>query len=274
MFDNHVHSLYSFDVTNCEKNSVKGLCQTAYERGLSGIAFTDHYDTDAIRDGFFPPLDHNAVQADVEKAKIEFKGKVSVLYGIELGQATHMPDEANELINSRPYDIVLASCHGVRGILDFHDANLETLPKNEYVRLWDLYIEEMLDTIKWGNFDVLTHLTYPKRYYVRAGITDFPDIKNKGREYFEPILKAVINSGKTLECNTSGLRQPIGECLPNPALLTFYYELGGRDICLGSDAHSACYVASDFRSTTEMLKTIGFKYSAYFNSRKKDFETL
>ncbi len=274
MFDNHVHSNHSFDVKDCKENTVQALCEKALQIGLSGIAFTDHYDTDAIRDGFFPPLNHDSALYDIAKAKSEFKGRLSVLYGIELGQATHMPDEANQLINSRPYDIVLASCHGVRGIYDFHDANLETLSKNEYIRLWNLYIDEMLETIKWGNFDVLTHITYPKRYYIRAGIQDFPDIKNNGREYFEPILKAVIDSGKTLECNTSGLHQPIGECLPNPDLLAFYYELGGRDICLGSDAHSGNYIASDFNNTAEMLKTIGFKYLSYFNSRKKDYETL
>ena len=274
MFDNHSHNQYSGDIPKGHGNSVRELCLEAIKKGLNGIAITDHFDIDGIRDGFFPPLDHDSVAKDIANAKDEFEGKLKVLHGIELGQATHMPIESAQQLNSQPYDIVLGSVHAVRGIIDFYDTDIKSMSKNEYVALWELYIEEMLDTIEWGNFEVLTHITYPKRYYLRDGITDFPDIKNKGREYFEPILKAVIDKGITLECNTSGLRQGIGECLPNRDLLEFYYELGGRDVTLGSDAHHDYDVGAGFAEASEMLKAIGFKYLAKFESREKDFYTF
>ena len=274
MFDNHIHSLHSFDVSNDKENAVFELCKTAMKKGFGGISITDHFDIDAIRDGVFPPLDHDSVMKDVLAAKEEFNGRLSVCLGIELGQATHMPCESNALLEKYPYDIVLGSIHAVRGIDDFHDVDYKSLTKNEYIALWDLYIEEMLDTIKWGNIDVLTHITYPKRYYLRHGIPDFPDIKNHGREYFEPVFKAIIEKGITLECNTSGLRQQLSECLPNRDLLSFYYELGGRDVTLGSDAHRADDIGADFKNATEMLLDIGFKHYAVFDKRNKSYLNL
>ncbi len=274
MFDNHSHTQYSGDIPKGMGNSVRELCLAAIEKGLNGIAITDHFDIDGIRDGFFPPLDHESIARDISEAREEFSGKIKLLHGIELGQATHMPEESHQQLKSQPYDIVLGSVHAVYGIIDFADTDIASMSKNEYVRLWEQYIEEMLDTISWGNFDVLTHITYPKRYYLGNGIFDFPDIKNRGREYFEPILKAVINKGITLECNTSGLRQQMGECLPNQDLLSFYYELGGRDVTIGSDAHKAQDLGANFAEAAEMLRNIGFKQLAKFEARKKDFYKL
>lgn len=274
MFDNHMHSEYSCDIPKGTGSTIRELCLSAIEKGVEGIAVTDHFDIDAIYDGFFAPLDHEAIYKEITECREEFKGKLIIRHGIELGQATHMPVEAHEQLKSYPYDIVLGSVHAVRGILDFSETDIKSLTKNEYVALWEQYIKEMLDTIEWGNFDVLTHITYPKRYYLSNGITEFPDIKNKGREYFEPIIKAVIEKGITLECNTSGLRQQMGECLPNADLLSFYYELGGREISLGSDAHHAMHIAANFKEASEMLKSIGFEYATCFDKRKKYFETL
>ena len=274
MFDNHSHTQYSGDIPAGHGNSVREMCISAIAKGLTGIAITDHFDIDGIRDGFFPPLDHEGIAFDIAKAREEFDGKLCILHGIELGQATHMPEESNLQLTSQPYDIVLGSVHAVRGIIDFADTDIAGMSKNEYIRLWEQYIEEMLDTIKWGNFDVLTHITYPKRYYLGNRIKDFPDIKSRGREYFEPILKETIKSGITLECNTSGLRQLMGECLPNEDLLRFYYDLGGRDITIGSDAHHDYDIAANFDDAVAMLKSIGFTKLAVFKARKKDFCNL
>ncbi len=275
MRDYHIHTQYSCDIPEGMGSTVNDICEKAISLGLDSIAITDHFDIDGVRDGYFAPLDHDSVLKDVLAAREKFEGKLKILHGIELGQATHMPKESEELLKQYPYDIVLGSIHAVRGIVDFHDMDYSKMEKTRYIELFELYLKEMMDTINWGNIDVLTHLTYPKRYYMRDGITDYPDIKNKGREYFEPILKRVIEKGITLECNTSGLRQKLmGECLPNRDLLEFYYELGGRDIILGSDAHHHNDIAANFKEAKEMLSSIGFKYMAVFDKRQKDFILL
>ena len=274
MFDYHSHSQYSGDIAHGKGSSIKELCAAACERGITELAVTDHCDIDGIIDGYFVPLDHESVYDDIMEAKEEFKGRLKLLFGIELGQGIHKPLESDELLKKYPYDIVLGSVHAVRGITDFSDSRIDLLTESERKDLWDRYLSELMETVEWGHFDVLTHITYPKRYYLKCGIKNFPDIANKGREYFEPILKAVIEKGITLECNTSGLRQIMGECLPNRDLLEFYYDLGGRDISLGSDAHNAIHIGAGIAEATEMLKSIGFKYAASFDQRKKSFKPL
>lgn len=274
IYDYHSHSQYSNDIPAGKGSTVRELCLSAIEKGVGELAVTDHCDIDGVLDGYFVPLDHDGVMADIMSAKEEFKGRLKLLFGIELGQGTHKPAESDILLAKYPYDVVLGSVHAVRGITDFSDTDISALSKSKQISLWEQYLGELLEMVEWGHFDILTHITYPKRYYLKSGITDFPNIADKGREYFEPVLKAVINKGLTLECNTSGLRQIMGECLPNRDIFEFYYELGGRDISIGADAHHARDIADGCGEASEMLKDIGFKYIATFENRKKTFKTL
>ncbi len=248
---------------------MREMCLSAIEKGVAELAVTDHCDIDGIIDGYFKPLDHEAVLAEILAAREEFRGRLKLLHGIELGQGIHKPKEASELLEKYGYDVVLGSVHAVRGIIDFADTDLISLSKNERITLWERYLAEMLEMLEWGKFDILTHITYPKRYFLKQGITDFPDIAGRGKEYFEPIIKKVIEKGFTLECNTSGLRQIMGECLPNRELFGFYYELGGRDISFGADSHNARDIAAGFDTAAEMLKSLGFKYISVFDGRQK-----
>jgi histidinol-phosphatase (PHP family) len=58
-------------------------------------------------------------------------------------------------------------------------------------------------------------------------------------ELYEPILRALVESGTALEINTSGLRHPVAETYPSAATVARFRELGGRAISIGSDAHRA-----------------------------------
>ena len=58
-------------------------------------------------------------------------------------------------------------------------------------------------------------------------------------ELYEPILRALVESGTALEVNTSGLRYSIGVTFPHPAIVARFRELGGRALTIGSDAHRA-----------------------------------
>ena len=58
-------------------------------------------------------------------------------------------------------------------------------------------------------------------------------------ELYEPILRALVESGTALEVNTSGLRHPVGEQYPPPHIVARFHELGGRAVTIGSDAHRA-----------------------------------
>lgn len=268
MFDYHMHSLYSGDIPKGKGNSINELCENAISKGISEIAITDHYDVDGIYYGAFPMLDIGSVYRDILIAREKYGERLSVLFGIEIGQACHMPLETNRLLNRYPFDFVIGSVHSVRGIIDFAELKVETMDDKELLLLWDKYISEMKELIEWGNFCTLAHMTYPFRYLKFAGREQLLDLENKGREVFEDILKSIIKKGISLEVNTSGLRQGLGQTMPNDDLIRFYKELGGEMITIGSDAHCSRDIGADIEDTTEKLKAFGFEYITRYKNRK------
>ena len=85
-----MHSQYSGDIDPGEGASVDALCARAVETGLTTIAVTDHCDIDGIYEGYFPPLDFEGVRRDVYAAKEKYANRLTLLYGLELGQGPHM----------------------------------------------------------------------------------------------------------------------------------------------------------------------------------------
>ncbi|HAN21319.1 MAG: hypothetical protein A2Y15_07245 [Clostridiales bacterium GWF2_36_10] len=274
MYDYHMHSLYSGDIPKGKGNSVDELCETAIARGFTEIAITDHCDIDGIYYGAFPKLDINGVYRDILRVREKYFDKLSLLFGIEIGQASHMPLETNLLLERYPFDYVIGSVHSVRGIIDFAELKINEVTDAELLLLWDKYILEMKELIHWGNFCTLAHITYPFRYLKFAGREKLLDLENKGRELFEEILKAIIQKGISLEVNTSGIRQGLGQTMPNDDLIRFYKELGGEMITIGSDAHYARDLGVDIKETREKLKAFGFKYITRYKNRKPFLEKM
>ena len=87
-----------------------------------------------------------------------------------------------------------------------------------------------------GLFDAVGHIDNVKRflhpYVSKEDLAAAPEL-------YEPILRALVDSGTALEINTSGLRHPVGETYPSPAIVARFRELGGRAVSIGSDAHGS-----------------------------------
>lgn len=84
----------------------------------------------------------------------------------------------------------------------------------------------------------------------------------------DTIFRALRDSGKALEVNTSGYRQKIGRPLPDLPLVRRYRELGGELITLGSDAHSTDDLGRGIQEGMEMLREAGFRYFALYEQHK------
>jgi histidinol-phosphatase (PHP family) len=82
-------------------------------------------------------------------------------------------------------------------------------------------------------------------------------------ELAEPALKAIAEEGLFLDVNTAGLRKPVGEVYPAPALLKRARELG-IGVVLGSDAHRPEEVGSAFPEIQDLLLSLGFREAHYF----------
>lgn len=259
IIDQHVHTDNSFD----GNHSAMFLCETAYMKGLRAIAFTDHIEIDAYLSGEF---DVTARQAffDAANARSAFQGKLTVCNGVEIGQAVYDIPTAEQLLEKMKYDIVIGSTHNLRGRQDFCYLDYDN-EAADYPDLLDEYFDEELALVKWGGFDTLAHLTYPLRYIV--GVHKKPVDMARYSDKIDEILRLLAQSGKALEINTSGLRQPIGVTMPEKGIVERFRELGGEFVTVGSDAHFAEHLGAGIAEGMAIAKECGFDCISLFKNR-------
>jgi histidinol-phosphatase (PHP family) len=82
-------------------------------------------------------------------------------------------------------------------------------------------------------------------------------------ELYEPVLRALIESGTALEVNASGLRQVPRETYPSAAIVRWYRELGGRNVTIGSDAHRTEWFAYGLATAYRHAARAGFDALAF-----------
>lgn len=268
LLDYHLHTHFSADVPDDEGATAFQICERAIELGLKEVAITDHYDADNLYVYKTDDIDFKKVAAEVLAAKKQYAGKVELLLGIELAQAAHAEEQSRELLECLPFDFVLGSVHAVRNSCDFYSVDYENASDSKLRGLFETYLYEMNEMIDLFPISSLAHISYPYRYYKGHGVDGVIKFREKKGEYFEPILKKIVEKGIALEINTSGLRQGLGETLPDFELVKRYKELGGELITVGSDAHYLHDLGKDVAETLENLKSIGFKYITTFKERK------
>lgn len=250
--DMHTHSLFSFD--GKPESTVPALCEAAIAAGLSHLAITDHCDIDGEINGIYAVLDKDAVYAAVSEAKKKYADRLTVLFGLELGQPMSYPAEARALLARYPYDIVLGSLHNLAGEKDFYYFDFTETPDHEIAAYFDRVLDESMSLCDFDGIHVLTHLTYMHRYLRRAGRDmDFAPFEEKLCALFEKI----IARGIALELNVSTLASE-GITMPTRELLSLYRSCGGKLISVGSDAHAPSRVAQSFGEASTLLLDCGF----------------
>ena len=156
--------------------------------------------------------------------------------------------------------------HNLRNMLDFWFLDYT---QYDVDKLLDEYFDEELGLVKWGKFDTLAHLTYPLRYII--GEQKKPVDMARYTDKIDEILRLLAQSGKALEINTSGLRQPLGTTMPDEYFVRRFREFGGELITVGSDAHYAEHLGANIEDGMALAKKCGFDYIALFNDRLPTF---
>ncbi len=259
LFDFHIHSNHSSD----GKNSMADLCTKAIEQGLKEVAISDHFDPSFGNENCaeYKPGEYFR---DIKKAKLMFSNKLKIKTAVELGQPHLFPEYARRLIETNSYDYVLASVHRMSNNRDFGKIyyNYENIA-SYCIR----YMIELLSMVKWNKFDCVGHIDMVKKYASRYNVkTSFLDYEDR----LEEILRLIIETGKGIEVNSSGLRQSCKECMPNLDILSMYKRLGGEIITVGSDAHTSEEVGAGLKDAIELIKHAGFKYLTVFTERKPE----
>lgn len=259
IIDQHSHSKFSPD----SQSELDALCAKAMQNGYQAYAITDHCECDLYEaDGY-----HNTLlQAfDAIEAQKQRFPALQLLNGVELGQPLQNLTAA-EIVAARPYDVILGSLHRIAGMVDFYYFDYHHYSDQEIVSLLEKYYTELYQTVQWGKFDVVAHLTYPLRYI--AGDAKRAVDMRAFDDQLESIFRLMAQEGKALEINTSGLAKSIGTCLPDYPLIKRFYDCGGELISMGSDAHTVDNLGAGIHDGIALAHQTGFRSLCYFKDRK------
>lgn len=277
MIDCHTHTCNSPDA----EDTVSELCEQAITLGLDALAITEHCEVNRYYgieyynakpngyDTYDFQLDFEKSMKDNTSAQQEYHGKLNLICGIELGQATHDFELAEKIISDERLDFVIGSMHQLPNhddfaFIDYNEVDVPSLLMENYL--------EVLKLCKWGKFDILGHLTYTLRYIVgNSGIN--VDMKPY-EEIIAECYKVLISNGKGIEINTSGLRQAYGKTFPDLNYIKLYKDLGGEILSIGSDSHTTYDLAKGIPQGIELAKLAGFTKVCYFKKRKPYFISL
>lgn len=269
--DYHTHTSVSPD----GEGDIYRLCVRADEIGLKYLCVTEHVELNRFfSPGHYAETPRNEFEvyydgsifenamSNCERVKKE-SHIVDLSAGVELGQINADIPLAKIVYSDKRLDFVIGSLHELIGKEDFYNLDYK---KEDCEMLLEEYFSQLLDIAKSGAYDVLGHITYPLRYM--EGEYGYKPDMSKYISKIREIYEAVIDSGKGIELNTSGLRQKYGKTFPDYDLLKIYHDMGGKIITLGSDAHNSIDLAKGTDKGLEMLKNIGFQKISYFKNHE------
>jgi histidinol-phosphatase (PHP family) len=260
--DYHVHTHFSGD----SSADPELVIREALNLGLKKLCLTDHFDEDFPYDDICFIFDVTQYFNTLKALQLKYAKDIELLIGVELGLQPHLSKKYTELLRKYPFDFVIGSSH----LVDKQDPYKKTYYENksEYEAYYH-FLEVTIENIEsFQGFQVYGHLDYIIRY----GSYDQKYLSyDKYSDILDKLLLKLIDLGKGIEINTSGLRYGLGHPHPNEEILKRYKALGGEILTIGSDAHTPKDLCSGFDKAYELLKNMGYKYHTVFVNQKPEF---
>lgn len=250
--DSHLHTTLSPD----SDVHIDSYAQQAAERGIAEIAITDHVDFEPGAPAFGYATFEDRERIVRRAAERWGPQGVTIRFGVEITYDRSWEADIRTHLANHTYDFTIGSVHDrVRSVYAGSSVRSWTTGRS-LKEIVAPSFDEVEAAARSGLFDAIGHIDVVKRYL-------YPHVKPadlaRAPELYEPILRALVDSGTALEINTSGLRHPVGETYPARAIVERFREMGGRAVTVGSDAHRADHfawaLADGYRHATEA----GFK---------------
>ena len=254
--DAHLHTNLSHD----SDVPIDVHCASAVARGIPEIAITDHVDFDP-RAPDYSFASFATRERDVREAAARWADRgLRVRFGVEVSYESHFEAEIRDHLARRPYDYAIGSVH-VMAYSPYIDERVAGwVAGRTFDEIVAPYFAEVEAAIRSKLFDTIGHLDYVKKYLVGhvppSAFAARPDV-------YEPLLRALVETGTALEVNSSGLRQPPGETYPAPPIVELFRSLGGVRVTAGSDAHRAGSFAYGLGHAYAALAAAGFEELAF-----------
>ncbi|HEY8635973.1 MAG TPA: histidinol-phosphatase HisJ family protein [Candidatus Limnocylindrales bacterium] len=230
--DAHMHT----DLSPDSNVPIDAYAQGAIDHGIAEIAITDHVDFEPGAPAFAYSIFADRERIVRDAAERWGPQGVLIRFGVELTYDRSWEDDIRDHLAHHAYDFTIGSVHD-RVESPYHPGRVAAwVEGRSLAEIVAPSFDETVAAARSGLFDAIGHIDVVKRYL-------YPHVKPAALEaqpeLYEPILRALVESGTALEVNTSGLRYPTAVTFPHPAIVTRFRELGGRAVTVGSDAHRA-----------------------------------
>lgn len=253
--DMHTHSTFSHD----GRDDLKTMLNCAVQKGIVFYGVSEHFDFDYDYSKMPQELRAKLYNTDEEEyfhaarhIQEAYEGVINVAIGAEFGYSDDEKVQGRYVSTYEKYrpDFVINSVHGVGGV-DFAYAVItgdKTTVYKSYLQL----VRRSLDAPY--PYDIVGHIGYVARY---VPFEDRAFSLGEFGEELDDILKTIVQKGKILEVNSSNKNLET-RTIPCKEIIQRYYELGGRKVSFGSDAHFQERILEKRDEVVEMLQEIGF----------------
>jgi histidinol-phosphatase (PHP family) len=270
--DYHVHLRPDDPGTEAEAyfthENVERYLEAASEAGIEELGVSEHVHRfrDALEIWDHPYWLENA-RDDLE-SYTAFVRETPLRLGIEMDYLAGREDRIANLLDSYEFDYVVGSVHYVRDKAVDHDVWDIWESVGDPDRVWELYFQALAEATRSGLFDVLAHPDL-----VKVWGDERPQPQRDPRFYYEGAVEAIAESGIAVEVSTAGLRKPVGELYPSPALAEMCVDAGAA-FSLSSDAHLPEHIGFAYERAVETMKDWGVEEIAVFEGRERRLEPL
>ena len=272
--DYHVHLREDAANTEAERfftaANAERYREAASERGITELGVSEHVHrfADALSIWQHPFWIENATD-DVDAYCGFVKEETDLRLGIEMDFLPGKEDQIQNFLDGRPWDYVVGSVHFLKDLAVDHEGwdVWDPYPAAPD-RIWARYFETVAESARSGLYDIISHPDLVKIWGDRRPVPE-GDL----RRFYEPLVEAVADSGVAVELSTAGLRKPVAEIYPAPALLAMLADAGAV-IALSSDAHTPQDVGAGYDAALALLAEHGITEIAVFDGRERRLEPI
>lgn len=253
MFDQHVHSNFSFDSNEDLENYIN-------VSNKNDIVTTEHLD-------FANPI-INYEDSSIEYLKyIEEITSLNKKYsnkffsGIEIGYTPNSEKRIEDFLKDKNFNLKLLSIHQ-NGLYDYMCVNKKLISLEALIQE---YFEQMIQALESSiEFNVLAHFEYGIRI-IDISVTDFDSLASK---FLNKIIELIIKKEIAFEVNTKSMYKYKKENLYS-YMIEKYLKKGGKLFTLGSDAHNIKDYAYKFDDARKFLLARNVKEIILFKDKIK-----
>ena len=251
MFDQHVHSSFSFDSNEDLENYIN-------VSNNSDIITTEHLDFEnPIINYKDSSIDYLKYVGQIKNLNKKYSNKFFL--GIEIGYTPNSEKRIEDFLKDKNFNLKLLSIHQ-NGNYDYMCVNKKLISLEVLIQE---YFEQMIQALESSiEFNVLAHFEYGLRM-IDISVTDFDNLASV---FLNKIIELIVKKEIAFEVNTKSMYKYKKENLYN-YMIEKYIKKGGRLFTLGSDAHNIKEYAYKFDEAKKFLLSKNIKEIILFKDK-------